>query len=57
MRGASHDIAWFDRVMVRGGLPLIEAEMNPLDEPAREGDELMMPQIDIKLPNYVNYNP
>jgi len=50
MRGASHDIAWFDRVVLRGGLPLIEAEMNPPDEPAREGNELVKPQVHVKLP-------
>jgi putative transposase len=49
MRGVSHKIAWFDRI-VCGGFPLIGAETRTADELARRLDELMKPQVYICIP-------
>ena len=50
MNGASHDPAWFDRtVKDRGGLPAIAAETSLSNELARKDDELVKPQVCVKL--------
>jgi len=49
MRGVSHKIAWFDRVIC-GGFPLIGAETSTADELARRLDELMKPQVYVSVP-------
>src|SRR5271157_742806 len=50
MNGASHDPGWFDRtVKGRGGLPAMAAETSCPDELARDDNELMKPQVYLKL--------